>query len=227
MDRATEYVYQNVKDSDDIYSLAIAAYELQLAGHSGKDEILSKLNARANVDSDKVWWSKPIPPSDSSNIWYGKPNSVNVEMSSYGLLANLMKGDISKCLSIMKWLLKQQNENGGFESTQDTCVGLQALAAIGEKISAKDTNIDLTISYGDKSTELNVNENNSLILQVVEIPSKTRSVNVTGSGHGFSLATISYQYNLLASGPSPRFEVEPIVNVESTLDNLSLTVHTR
>lgn len=45
--------------------------------------------------------------------------STEVEMTAYGLLANIYDGaSFSEVLPFLSWLTRQQNKNGGFRSTQ-------------------------------------------------------------------------------------------------------------
>lgn len=64
------------------------------------------------------WWSKPLDKDDEKNPWYSLPNPVNVEMTAYALLTYLLKGHVSDALPVMKWMVSQRNEEGGFASTQ-------------------------------------------------------------------------------------------------------------
>jgi CD109 antigen len=64
------------------------------------------------------WWRKPLGVDDQKNPWYGLPNSVDVEMTAYGLLTYIQRGLIQDALPVMKWLITQRNEQGGFASTQ-------------------------------------------------------------------------------------------------------------
>jgi CD109 antigen len=64
------------------------------------------------------WWQKPLGKDDKTNPWYALPNSVDVEMTAYGLLTYLQRGLVQDALPIMKWLIAQRNEQGGFASTQ-------------------------------------------------------------------------------------------------------------
>lgn len=120
---------------------------------------------------DRKWWNKPIPESDAKSVWYSKPNSVNIEMTAYGLLTIMEGGSFTDGLPVMKWLLSQRNAEGGFQSTQDTVVGLQALAKFAEKISSKSNNVQVAITYGTEGAEskANVNAANSMILQQYEV----------------------------------------------------------
>lgn len=150
--------------------MALASYALQLANHAGKDIILDKFDRLAVINGDKKNWNKPVPESDKNSEWYSKPNSVNVEMTAYGLLAILAAGHFTDGLPVMKWLLSQRNDQGGFESTQDTVVGLQALAKFAEQISSKNNNIQIVASYGEKAeTTLKLNGANAMILQSYKV----------------------------------------------------------
>lgn len=115
------------------------------------------------------WWEKPIPPADSKNIWYTKPNSVNVEITSYGLLALLEAGHYSDALPIIKWLVNQRNELGGFQSTQDTFVGLKALAKYAESTSSNYNNVQIQYKYEGGESRINVNGDNGLIQQIYDV----------------------------------------------------------
>lgn len=48
INKAMDYVVRNLEGNDDIYSLALAAYALQLADHSSKNYILQTLDSRAS-----------------------------------------------------------------------------------------------------------------------------------------------------------------------------------
>jgi len=55
---------------------------------------------------------------DQKNPWVGEPNSVDVEMTAYALLTYLQRGLVEDALPILHWLVSQQNEQGGFASSQ-------------------------------------------------------------------------------------------------------------
>lgn len=67
---------------------------------------------------DLKHWEKVVPQEETKNPWLSQPNSVNVEITAYALLTLVNNNQITDGLPIMKWLLSQQNENGGFQSTQ-------------------------------------------------------------------------------------------------------------
>lgn len=57
-------------------------------------------------------------PTDEKNPWVKEPNSVDVEMTAYSLLTYLQRGLVEDALPILHWLVSQQNEQGGFASSQ-------------------------------------------------------------------------------------------------------------
>lgn len=227
VNKAVDYVARNIDGLNDVYALAIAAYALQLADHSSKDFTLSQLDAKATTDGDTKWWHKPIPEADSKNPWYGKPNSVNVEMSSYAMLSFLEAGLDTDALPIMKWLISQRNDKGGFQSTQDTVVGLQALAKLAAKISSKNNDVTIVVTYSEnQQREIKVNSENNLILQKFELPSSAKNVDIKATGRGFAIVSLGYKYNMNVTGEWPRFVLDPQVNKNSNQDYLHLSVCT-
>lgn len=272
-----DYIARNLGSSDDVYTLAIASYALQLAQHNAKDYILQTFDSRAinkgmyytyrthlvcmkwtNLQLQSFagglkWWEKPIPKSDERNTWYKQPNSINIEISAYGLLAFLEAGHINDGLPVLKWLLSQRNDRGGFTSTQDTIVGLQALASYAENIASPSNNVEIQVKYNEGiESRINVNRDNAMMIQKYEVtiqrilrhysllthfddkrsvplqlPKSVRQINVTATGRGFALLQFSYKYNTNVTGAWPRFSLDPQLNKNSNPHYLHLTVCTK
>lgn len=131
-------------------------------------------------------------------------------MSAYGLLALLFAQRDSDCLPILKWLLNQRNNLGGFEGTQDTIVGIEALATFAAKFYIKDSNIEISTKSNSGKIKKNfcVNKKNWLIPQSEKLPANTRSVKVNASGRGFALFELSCIYNINKSDAMPAFKLE-------------------
>lgn len=227
INRALDYLVKNLDNLDDVYAIAITAYALQLANHNAKNFIFTRLESRAQTDGDSKWWSKPIPETDKKNPWNDKPNSVNVEMTAYALLAYIEAAPETAAFPILKWLIAQRNENGGFQSTQDTVVGLQALAKLGARFGSGKSDIKLSVHYADgKEANINVDSQNSLLMQSYLLPNTIREVNLTATGNGVCVAQLSYKYHVNVTGEWPRFTLDPQISKTSTKDNLQLTVCT-
>lgn len=120
---------------------------------------------------------------------------MSVEITAYALLTLLSSKTVSECLPILKWLLNQRNDRGGFNGTQDTIVGIEALANFASKITSKDTKIQIELNSesivadGKKKVYFDVNADNALILQ-------SQKVNIISD---FTLARVlihrSFKYN--------------------------------
>ncbi|XP_009876744.1 PREDICTED: alpha-2-macroglobulin-like protein 1 [Apaloderma vittatum] len=88
---------------------------------------------RRDTRGGQIHWSQTSSkPSPSTSSW-SQPQSLDVELTAYVLLALLCKpnitgSDLTTASGIVAWLTRQQNAYGGFASTQDTVVALQALA---------------------------------------------------------------------------------------------------
>lgn len=225
INKAVDYIVRNLEGLDDIYALAVSSYALNLAQHSAKDAVFNLFEIKAQTSGDMKWWSKPIGMDDKKNPWYGLPNSVDVEMTAYGLLIYLQRGLVQEALPIMKWLITQRNEQGGFASTQDTVIGLQALAKLAERISSSDVDISVVFSYsGGSPTKMKVNKANAMILQKQELPGKVRKLDIQASGSGFAVVQVSYHYNLNVTGAWPLFTLNPQVDKNSDRNHLQLSI---
>ncbi|KAM6418117.1 alpha-2-macroglobulin-like protein 1 [Pluvialis apricaria] len=124
---------QAVHNITNIYTEAVLAYAFALAGdYETTQELLYKLEEQAIKSGGHIHWS-PKPSSLASTDFWPDTQSVDIELTAYVLLAYLSKprvhaGDMTAAAGIVAWLTQQQNAYGGFASTQDTVVALQALA---------------------------------------------------------------------------------------------------
>lgn len=155
------------------------------------------------LDQQK-WWTRENQPNRKQS------KSINIEITSYGFLALIESKRFAEALPYFKWLLAQRNDQGGFVGTQDTVIGLEALAKYAENLSTKANNVQMQIqSDAINDTFIGVNAENALILQTVELPIQTKSVHLSATGHGFALFQLSYRYNLLEKDVLTTFELEP------------------
>ncbi|XP_076245134.1 thioester-containing protein 1 allele R1 isoform X2 [Calliopsis andreniformis] len=225
INKGIDYIVRNMNELDDTYALSICTYALNLAKHPFEDTAFNLLESKAMAKDDLKWWSKPIE-KDDKNPWYQSlPRPVDVEMTSYTLLTYLGRDLVTDSIPIMKWLVKQRNAEGGFASTQDTVIGIQALAKLGEKLATRNNAVSITFMYeGGGQTHMNINPDNSMILQKQVLPRKARMVNVTATGNGFAVIQISYQYNLNVTGAWPLFTLDPQVDKNSNANHLQLSV---
>ncbi|XP_072548194.1 alpha-2-macroglobulin-like [Salminus brasiliensis] len=163
------------------YATALLAYTFSLAGEKEiRGQLLKKLDGDSISGDGRLHWSQSaVDDSDS----------LAVEISSYVLLAVLSTGeltaaDLGYANRIVSWLVRQQNPYGGFSSTQDTVVALQALALYSTKVYSSDGSSTVTVQSADKDTHsFDLNQNNKLLYQeksLQHVPGKY-SVSVEGS----------------------------------------------
>lgn len=80
------------------------------------------------------------------------------------MLTLLQREVDSDLIPIVKWLLNQRNDQGGFHGTQDTNIGIEALANFALKTKDGTVNINVRTSGGDVFT-FDVDKDNFLVLQ--------------------------------------------------------------
>ena len=205
-DLAIAYLAANY-DPTDVYSLAITSYALALAGHSSASAVLTKFNNFAIETTLELHWEKVLKADPSS---FYQPQSLDVEISAYGLLT-IYKNDISRALKIIRWLVKQQNSRGGFRSTQDTVVALDALSKFSAKFSATASSLDLKLTPNFGSIiNVSVNKTNALVLQSFNLIPKVRKLGVsaTKNSTGIAIVSLSCNYYEVIEEQAPRFKID-------------------
>ncbi|XP_067933198.1 alpha-2-macroglobulin-like protein 1 [Watersipora subatra] len=142
---------------------------------------------------------------DGDGTWWYQPKSADVETTSYALLALLQmtKSDAEKVslgLPIVKWLSQQRNSYGGFGSTQDTVIGLQALAKYASYLYTDELDIAVSVRFNDSLipfTTFLVQAENSLVQQS-ETMSRLAPISVMSTGVGCFLFQAHVKYNVFA-----------------------------
>ncbi|XP_049678524.1 alpha-2-macroglobulin-like isoform X1 [Accipiter gentilis] len=189
-----------------VYTKALMAYAFALAGKEEKRKaLLSSLEKEAVKKDGSVHWQRPgkEPEGDLPYYRYRAP-SAEVEMTAYVLLAHLTtqpapsQEELSFASLIAKWISGQQNPNGGFTSTQDTVVALQALSLYGAVTYAKSgaaSKVTLR-SGGDFQQDFQVDPTNRLLLQRVALPQVPGEYSTEVSGEGCVYLQTSLRYNV-------------------------------
>ncbi|KAK3727994.1 hypothetical protein QZH41_015942, partial [Actinostola sp. cb2023] len=226
--KALKCVTSQKDNVTDPYSNAIIAYALTLARHPDRGEFLTRLGSQAIVKDGQMHWEKKVKPKKQNpHYWlapYHRSSSSNIEMTSYALMAMIGDGTDSKAIGdampIIRWISKQRNALGGFSSTQDTCVALQALSRYAGYVYRGGTRMKIDVGYiNDEQFQhsFRINDNNRLVLQRVEVPQKMLPVDhmpIDAFGDGCALLQADVLYNI------PEVEEEPAFK-------LSVSVHPR
>ncbi|XP_017311017.1 CD109 antigen [Ictalurus punctatus] len=176
------------------YSLCLVTYALSLAKSPSADTALTELMNRAQMHDGVPMWS--TGGSDVSESW--QPRSADIEMASYALLSLYMLGRVEPALTLMKWLSQQRNHLGGYGSTQDTVIALQALSAFASLSSTEQINLNITVTTQTASVaKFIIDRTNYLLYQSQEIEAeKDLQLQVSAVGRGFALFQLTTFYNV-------------------------------
>ena len=252
----------NHNSNNNVYEIALITLALHLAAYNSlsfssssiNDEAYNQLMKLAKHDDDDalmVHWGEPLSPkkdSFSSNV---VPNFIEVESTAYALLTlaarcNYKKNskddqyDQDAAISALRWLITKQNSNGGFASTQDTVIGLQALGAIAEMLFSLSpdgkSKLDLSVSvrnhhHQNQKEQQNIfhfNTDNALVLQQIELDPDTDWVEFEVDNGGLkyksdnvgtAIIQLSYQYNITEPVDKPAFTLFHQFDVQKSNEN--------
>uniref|UniRef100_A0A8D3DEY3 Alpha-2-macroglobulin-like protein 1 n=1 Tax=Scophthalmus maximus TaxID=52904 RepID=A0A8D3DEY3_SCOMX len=175
---------------DNLYTTALLSYTFTLARD---EEMRSKLITYLHQKSrgTRHW--------DRAGASEKGLDSLEVEMTAYVLLA-LLSGPIMPDFGldyssgIVRWLAQQQNPYGGFSSTQDTVVALQALAKYGAATySAEGSTIVTVTSLGGLNKGFTVDQSNRLLYQEEKLEDVPGEYTILAQGRSCVLAQVQYQ----------------------------------
>uniref|UniRef100_A0A8C0EQ86 Alpha-macroglobulin receptor-binding domain-containing protein n=1 Tax=Bubo bubo TaxID=30461 RepID=A0A8C0EQ86_BUBBB len=181
--------------TDDLYTQALLAYVFGLAGR--REQQQAQLQSLAQRKGQLYWQrkEKALPPSQPS---WAAAAPAEVEMTAYVLLAylsqpQLSSADLGTASQIVRWLSKQQNPYGGFASTQDTVVALQALAKYAALTYGSNGDFTVTVtSPTGTAQDFVLHNSNRLVLQRAALHKLPGTYGVRARGQG----CVTLRYNV-------------------------------
>ncbi|XP_055082249.1 alpha-2-macroglobulin-like protein 1 isoform X1 [Periophthalmus magnuspinnatus] len=196
----------SMSDLSNTYTTALMAYVFTLAKDATtRDQLLQHLDSVGHRDGGFLHWSQK---SDETSA------SLSVEISSYVLLAKLSwapnKQDLGYASPIVRWLTKQQNYYGGYSSTQDTVVTLQALALYSALVYSPEGQSTVTVQSPSGQLTFEVNQNNKLLYQEKILKDMTGTYTVEVKGNTCAAIQVSVKYNVPPPDEKSTFKVEVI-----------------
>lgn len=189
-----------VDNMEDTYTHALVAYAMTLYKPHSKftDILLNRLMSKALKEDDTMHWRREKQPDIITG--QGRAASAEIEITSYALLAILTQdpnAPISDVMPIIRWLTNQRNAYGGFASTQDTVVALQALSLFAQRIYGGGLSVNLNIADEQGTNkDVHVTHDNSIIKQEMELANPGSSIRVKAKGEGCVLMQMTYRYNV-------------------------------
>lgn len=174
-------VMNDLSSISDNYVKAMYAYAFALDGNKAAAEIwLNDLMNSKKAKEDVFYWPHPTP-------------AVMVETAAYAVMAFVTLEKHMQASQIVNWMLSVRQETGGFYTTTDTVVGIQALAMYAAKVYSLSTNIKIDLNYENNSElQFIINDDNRLTLQVQDLKAFAKIVNYNAEGTALEGNGIAY-----------------------------------
>lgn len=216
IDKTLDYLSRRIDQLNTNYLVAMAAYAFQLADNpdyrNQTQNLMKILEKQSEIDIEFLHWEnemKELNPSGKRNTGA----SYKIEIAAYALLTYIEASKTDENLifdaaKIMNWLISKRNSLGGFYSTQDTAIGLQALAAMAKENFDPNTNMEISIkNQNNEFRNFTINSNNAKTLQQQELQTQSTNVEIKATGKGFAIVQISQQFNMNIKTPSKWFNL--------------------
>ncbi|XP_065603293.1 alpha-2-macroglobulin-like protein 1 [Cyrtonyx montezumae] len=187
--------------TDNLYTQALLAYVFGLAERKELQQAqLQSLLQHSTSTGGMLFWKRKDKPLSTKSPWAEAP-PAEVEMTAYVLLAYLTqpqvsRADMAKASQIVRWLSKQQNPYGGFASTQDTVVALQALAKYATLTYSNSGDLEVKVTSPMGSKDFVLGDSNRLVLQQAALDEMPGLYGVQTHGQGCALVQVTLRYNI-------------------------------
>jgi len=201
---------------DDLYSLSLANYAINLATSDNQNlnleadhqKLRDALDEKKNTTiAGSLFWDAQT--EKDTNRYYHYPRSLAVEVTAYNIMSLILEKRTDEAVNAVKWMARHRNSQGGFSSTQDTVVGLQALSQYGNIIGGYSTDMTLKVtSEGKVLSTLKLNEDNKQVLNTKSLPSLPADIGFRLEGSGCVILQTSVRYNVPESKKEPSFDIQ-------------------
>nr|XP_056700077.1 complement C4-like [Euleptes europaea] len=195
LSQATAYLARSLdKPSLGPYPVAISSYALSFASDNRSaiafaDGLLKRLATKDENDTEIHWAVEGHGPS-----------AISVEATSYGLLHLVLQKDTVTAGKVAKWLTEQRNYGGGFKSTQDTVVALQALSQYWISTFDNEGNelkVTLTTAGRSLPKRISFGRSEDPIQEELQFPLGS-NIQVKVEGKGKGTLTVLKQFHVMA-----------------------------
>ncbi|XP_062874389.1 complement C5 isoform X2 [Trichomycterus rosablanca] len=199
VEKAADYVSSHATKVNSLYVRALAAYALTLADRNSKpadilyDKLMKESQIKGNPAIVRFWEVKGSPQDPN------RASAMTVETTVYMLLTTLMRGNIEYAKPILNWLTNYQQNEGGFYSTQDAVLTLEALTkySILVQSATLDMNIEMFYRKKGKIGIVSLTQKKP-VGKPIEIVHAEDIILKTGYSDGVSFATLKTVYYKMA-----------------------------
>ncbi|XP_067138087.1 complement C3-like [Centruroides vittatus] len=190
--RAKAFLEKHYEFINDPYVMALTAYALAVTNSQKKLQANEKLLKMSVYDKGL-----------NHRYWDKSSKTESIEMTSFGLSAQLELRNMSTSLSIVNWLNKQRLDNGFYSSTQTTVIAFQALSQYLIPSTRKDISLTCKISTSHNKElvrTVQINNENAFVLQQLEINKLNGMLYINVSGRGVGSLSVKLRYNVADVG---------------------------
>uniref|UniRef100_A0A8C8ENN3 Complement C4 gamma chain n=1 Tax=Oncorhynchus tshawytscha TaxID=74940 RepID=A0A8C8ENN3_ONCTS len=166
MEQAKVYLGSKLDSLERPFAVSITSYALSLTSPGGDaaSTAQTKLRALAHCDNGQLSGEKR-----ANRVPQAK--AISVETTAYALLQTVAEEDVTYATRIARWLTEQRQYGGGFRSTQDTVVALEALAKysiLENDVEDLDLNVEMCHQNGRKQG-IHLTKHNALTLSAFQV----------------------------------------------------------
>ncbi|XP_075468948.1 ovostatin-like [Ascaphus truei] len=214
-----------------LYNRALMFYAYRVAGNYEKSNALfEQLRAEATSKDGTIHWERTEQPDlEAVPFFYAPYASAEIEITAY-ILLGLTKGpppsqeDKTYMAPITLWLARQQNSLGGYRSTADTVVVLQALAGYGCLVYKENANNQVRVSAQNAViAQFNVDSSNRLVVQREALPTASGDYSISVTGSGCCLVQTTVRYNIPVPKVNSAFSLSVNTSSESCVNDVAYT----
>ncbi|KAK1121212.1 hypothetical protein K0M31_010519 [Melipona bicolor] len=184
---------------DNLYTMVLTTYALALLEHPKANSSMRSLMNLATRHKNLVWWE------DKTKLSVG----LSIEMTAYVILTLLKLGGehLIEALKAVRWISKQRNAEGGFTSTQDTVLGLEALTKYAMTIQHGNTDLSVLVTAKGVDYVYKLHNENRVILKQIRLAVLPTVVEIFAQGEGCVLVQSNLKYNVPHSTGSDAFDL--------------------
>ncbi|XP_054012298.1 murinoglobulin-1-like isoform X1 [Hylaeus anthracinus] len=189
-----------INNNDGPYTAVLSTYALALLEHPKANASMKLLMDRATHHNDLLWWEDKTKPS----------LSLSIEMTAYAVLTLVELGgeeNMVHALKAVRWMSRQRNANGGFTSTQDTVLGLEALTKYAMAVNSNATDLSVLVTAGEVDQVYRMHNDNRMVLTQIRLPVLPTIVEIFAEGEGCVLVQSNIKYNVAHATGSEAFEL--------------------
>ncbi|XP_062432731.1 complement C4-like [Rhea pennata] len=177
--KAVAYMKNYLSRNLNFYSTAITAYALTLVQSDSEE---------AQWATEKLRGCSSFDEAKQHRYWGNGRDAISVEATAYALLQTLLLRDMAYARPIATWLTERRNYGGGYCSTQDTVVALEALSAYSiQALGTTSTNLSVRVETPGKQNSflLTLTDSEEEIQKKLEFDLGSKlQVSIQGRGNG-------------------------------------------